>query len=120
MNKSALTAIFLLGLSPLAVPLRAQPKAPPRVQLVADHDDDDENFEDAHEAPPPARAEERPAPPSSVHIWLGGHWGRRAGGWIWVAGRWHLPPRARARWDSGHWKYNRRCRCWRWRRGHWR
>ena len=121
MKKSALTAVFLLILSPLALPARARPGAgAPPVLRVSDHDDDDEAFEDAHDAPPPDRMEERAAPPSGVHLWIGGHWGRRAGGWVWVPGHWRLPPRAHARWVPGHWKLNRRCRCWRWKRGHWR
>ena len=121
MNKTALTAVFLIGLSPLATPLCAQAKAAgPTVLRVADHDDDDDASEDAQEAPPPPREEQQTAPPSSIHIWIGGHWAMRAGRWAWIPGRWRRPPRRRAIWIAGRWELNRRCHCYRWHRGRWR
>lgn len=78
----------------------------------------DEAFEEAAEAPPAPQAESRSDAPSTAHVWIGGFWGRRAGAWVWIPGRWALPPAHRCRWIPGHWRRVRPHR-WRWIPGHW-
>ena len=55
--------------------------------------------------PPPPQREiiiERPSP---LHVWIGGHWGWRAGQHLWVGGRWALAPRQNAVWVASRWDY---------------
>lgn len=69
-------------------------------------------------APPPLVVETRPVSPGARYVWVGGfhRWDGRA--YVWVPGRWALPPRARARWVAGHWAHHRRG--WYWIEGRWR
>lgn len=56
-------------------------------------------------APPPPQREiiiERPSP---LHVWIGGHWGWRAGKHLWIGGRWALAPRPNAVWVAARWDY---------------
>jgi hypothetical protein len=43
--------------------------------------------------------------PGSNYVWVGGyyHWSGRS--YIWVPGRWTLPPRPAAVWVAPHWDY---------------
>jgi WXXGXW repeat (2 copies) len=68
--------------------------------------------------PPASIVERRIVAPSAAHIWLPGfyRWDGRA--YIWVPGRWELPPRARAAWVPGHWVHSRHG--WYFVDGHWR
>jgi len=52
---------------------------------------------------PAALPEERPNAPSKAHVWIAGEQTRRAGQWVWVAGRWAIPPRSDVVWVPGHW-----------------
>jgi len=55
--------------------------------------------------PPPPQREiiiERPSP---LHVWIGGHWGWRAGKHLWIGGRWALSPRPNAVWVAPRWDY---------------
>lgn len=66
--------------------------------------DEPEYFEgEAAPEVPAALPEERPAAPSSAHVWIGGHHTRRGGQWVWVKGHHALPPRADVVWVPGHW-----------------
>ena len=68
--------------------------------------------------PPPIRAERRVAPPGRGYVWISGYYrwdGRR---YLWVGGRWVLPPRTRAVWIPGRWENSPRG--WFWKPGHWR
>jgi hypothetical protein len=68
--------------------------------------------------PPPAvRMEVRGVAPSPAHAWVDGYWAWR-GGWVWMPGRWAVPPRGRHAWVPGHWQ--RRGRGWVFIEGHWR
>jgi len=53
--------------------------------------------------PPAARAEQRPTPPSTSHVWIGGHYTRHESNWVWVTGHYALPPRSDVVWVPGHW-----------------
>ncbi|HEY3202745.1 MAG TPA: YXWGXW repeat-containing protein [Thermoanaerobaculia bacterium] len=69
-------------------------------------------------APPTPPAEVRVVAPGPGHVWIGGYhrWDGRA--YIWVPGRWVLPPRPHALWVPGHWRHAHRG--WHWVEGHWR
>ena len=55
--------------------------------------------------PPPLQREVIYERPSPVHVWIGGHWGFRAGRHVWVGGRWDLPPRANVVWVEPRWEH---------------
>jgi hypothetical protein len=68
--------------------------------------------------PPPVREEiiiERPGP---EHVWIGGYWGWREREYVWVPGRWEVPPRGMRRWEAGRWYHEPRG--WFFVEGHWR
>jgi len=69
-------------------------------------------------APPAPIAEVRVVAPGPKHVWVAGyhHWDGRA--YVWMPGRWVLPPRAGVVWVSGHWKHGPHG--WFWVEGHWR
>ena len=56
----------------------------------------------APEMPAPL-AETRPSAPSPSHVWVAGHYTRHDGSWVWVAGRYVVPPSAEVVWVPGHW-----------------
>jgi len=58
----------------------------------------------------------RPAAPSARHIWVNGHYVYQGGRYVWVKGRWAVPPRARAIWVPGHYDARRGV----WVTGHWK
>jgi len=69
-------------------------------------------------APPRAVVEQRLVAPGPGYVWVGGYhrWDGRA--YIWVPGRWELPPRPHARWVEH--RYVRHGDGWVFREGHWR
>jgi len=69
--------------------------------------------------PPVAIVETRTVAPSPRYVWIAGYhrWDGRA--YVWVPGRWELPPAHRAAWVPGHWVHHRRSG-WYWVEGHWR
>jgi len=69
-------------------------------------------------APPAPIVERRPVAPGPRYVWIGGYhrWDGRA--YVWVPGRWELPPRAHARWVAHHWVH--RHGGWVLVEGHWR
>jgi hypothetical protein len=69
--------------------------------------------------PPAPVVETRIVAPSPRHVWIAGYhrWDGRA--YVWVPGRWELPPSHRAAWVPGHWVHHRR-NGWYWVEGHWR
>jgi hypothetical protein len=69
--------------------------------------------------PPPALREEVVigVAPSPLHVWVPGYWAWHDR-WVWVAGRWEVPPRHGAVWSPGHWQSH--AHGWVWRPGHWR
>lgn len=58
-------------------------------------------------APPVPIVEVQTAAPTPGHVWIGGYhrWNGRA--YVWVPGRWALPPRAHAVWVPGYWKFHK-------------
>jgi hypothetical protein len=69
-------------------------------------------------APPPVVVERRPVAPGPRYVWEGGYqsWNGRA--YVWVPGRWALPPHPGRVWVAGHWVHGRHG--WYWIGGHWR
>jgi hypothetical protein len=69
--------------------------------------------------PPAPIVETRTVAPGPRHVWVAGYhrWDGRA--YVWVPGRWELPPSHRAAWVPGHWVHHRR-NGWYWVEGHWR
>jgi len=57
-----------------------------------------------HEAPPPLRVDVIPARPSPRHLWIRGYWRHEPHGYVWVPGRWVLPPRRGASWVEPRWE----------------
>ncbi len=68
--------------------------------------------------PPPVRAEVVAVSPGPGYVWVPGYYAYERGAYVWVAGRYMRPPRARARWVPGHWQRDRRG--WYFVEGHWR
>lgn len=59
------------------------------------------------EAPPPLRREivvERERP-SARHVWIAGFWRHDGRVYMWVPGRWEVPPHARAVWVEPRWEF---------------
>jgi len=47
---------------------------------------------------------DRPARPSSAHVWIGEDWAWRNGNYVHVGGHWDAPPAHRRTWVAGYWK----------------
>jgi hypothetical protein len=69
-------------------------------------------------APPKAIVEHRPAAPGPRYVWLGGYHRWDGRGYVWVPGRWELPPREHAHWIAPKWTH--RGEGWVLVEGHWR
>jgi hypothetical protein len=69
-------------------------------------------------APPAPIVETRGVAPGAGYVWLGGYHRWDGNAYVWVPGRWELPPRAHARWVPHHWA--RRNGGWVFVEGHWR
>jgi|SRR5580658_7319328 hypothetical protein len=54
-------------------------------------------------APPAAVVETRPAAPGTGYVWIDGYQNWNGSAYVWVPGRWELPPRANARWVAHRW-----------------
>lgn len=68
---------------------------------------------------PPAPIVERPiARPGPDHVWIAGYHRWDGNAYVWVPGRWELPPRPHARWVAHRWV--RRHGGWVMVEGHWR
>ena len=85
-----------------SVPASSQgvPSAPPQQAPAATQPD----VIILREAPPPPPREIIVERPSHHHVWLGGHWGIRAGRHVWVGGRWDVPPRSDVVWVEPRWE----------------
>jgi hypothetical protein len=68
--------------------------------------------------PPPARVEVIPVRPGPAYVWVPGYWNREPRGYVWVAGRYVVPPSARRAWVAGQWQHGRGG--WYYVQGHWR
>ena len=74
--------------------------------------------------PPAAKPETKGTPPSADAVRIRGYWDLRGdpasaprAGWVWVPGRWIVPPFRGARWDPAHWGW--RDDWFSWIPGHW-
>jgi hypothetical protein len=54
-------------------------------------------------APPRAVVETRVVAPSHGHVWIAGYHRWDGHAYVWVPGRWELPPRPHARWVAHKW-----------------
>ncbi|MBV9679495.1 MAG: YXWGXW repeat-containing protein [Acidobacteriaceae bacterium] len=69
--------------------------------------------------PPPPRREFIPARPGPQYVWIAGFQRWDGARYVYVPGRWVLPPGPRYRqWVPGHWRNTRHG--WIWVEGHWR
>jgi hypothetical protein len=69
-------------------------------------------------APPPAIVEVRSVAPGPGHVWVGGFYRWEHNRYVWVRGRWVVPPHPKAVWVPGHWQHSPRGHFWvegRWR-----
>jgi hypothetical protein len=51
--------------------------------------------------PPKPLAETKPAAPGPLYVWVAGHHIPVKGEWVWVAGKWSLPPTVESVWIQG-------------------
>lgn len=54
-------------------------------------------------APPAAVVETRPAVPGPGYVWINGYQQWNGSAYVWVPGKWEMPPRPHARWVAHHW-----------------
>jgi len=69
-------------------------------------------------APPPLVVETRPVVPGPGYVWVAGYHRWDGHAYIWVPGRWAIPPHHKTVWVAGHWKKSPQG--WYWMEGHWR
>ena len=70
-------------------------------------------------APPAPIAETRVVAPSPRHAWVAGYHRWNGHAYVWVPGRWDLPPAHHRAWVPGHWVHHGH-HGWYWVEGHWR
>jgi hypothetical protein len=68
------------------------------------------------QAPPPVKAEVKPAAPSVTAIWIDGHWQWNGNRYVWKKGHWEK--KAKGAWVKGQWKKTGRGH--KWVPGHWK
>lgn len=68
--------------------------------------------------PPPALVEVRTSAPGPGYVWIAGYHRWDGGAYVWVPGRWALPPHRHGVWVPGRWKHAHHA--WRWVEGRWR
>ncbi|MFT3781885.1 MAG: YXWGXW repeat-containing protein [Nibricoccus sp.] len=56
------------------------------------------------QVPPAAQQEQITERPTANHVWIPGYWTWRDGRYVWIAGRWEIPPRADATWVAPRWE----------------
>jgi len=69
-------------------------------------------------APPPPPAEVRVVAPGAGYVWIGGFHRWNGTAYVWVPGRWALPPRPHVVWVPGHWRHV--SHGWYWVEGRWK
>jgi hypothetical protein len=90
-----------------------QPPPPPGAVEPAQ----DQPAEVVTEAPPAPQVEVQVAAPGPGYVWTSGYWAWHSR-WVWVGGRWVVPPHRHAVWVAGHW--GRRGHGYVWVGGRWR
>ena len=68
--------------------------------------------------PPAIQTEVIGVSPGPGYVWIRGYHRWENNAYVWVPGRWELPPRARGKWVEGRWHHDRYG--WYWVEGHWR
>jgi len=53
--------------------------------------------------PPPRVVVVKGTCPSAGHVWIAGHYEWEANAYVWVKGRWVVPPRGKRGWRAGTW-----------------
>ena len=71
-----------------------------------------------HVAPPAPLMEQRAAAPGPGYVWIKGYQSWNGSAFVWVPGRWEMPPRPHAHWVSTRWV--KRNGGWVMVAGHWR
>jgi WXXGXW repeat (2 copies) len=56
--------------------------------------------------PPAPIVETRVIAPSPRHVWIAGYHRWDGGAYVWVPGRWDLPPAGYRVWEGGHWAHH--------------
>lgn len=56
--------------------------------------------------PPAPLAEVRVVAPSPHHVWIAGYHRWDGAAYVWVPGRWDLPPARHTAWVAGHWVHH--------------
>ena len=56
------------------------------------------------QAPPAVQQETVLARPSAQHVWVPGYYTWRDNRYVWIAGRWEIPPRTDAVWVAPRWE----------------
>ena len=69
-------------------------------------------------APPGPPVEVKVVAPGKGYFWIGGYHRWSGTAYVWVPGRWALPPHSGAVWVPGHWKSTPHG--WVWKAGRWR
>ena len=70
-------------------------------------------------APPAPIVEVRAVAPSHAHVWIGGYHRWNGTAYVWVPGRYALPPHPGQVWVPGHWSHHK-VHGYHWIDGHWR
>jgi hypothetical protein len=68
--------------------------------------------------PPAPIVETRVVAPSPRHVWIAGYHRWDGAAFVWVPGRWALPPAHHHAWVAGRWTHDPHG--WYWAEGHWR
>lgn len=68
-------------------------------------------------APPDPVVEAVSGAPNTGYIWVPGYYRYSRGTYLWVGGRWQLPPRGRTVWVTGRWQNSPQG--WYWVSGRW-
>ncbi|MCI4397650.1 MAG: YXWGXW repeat-containing protein [Acidobacteria bacterium] len=111
MKRAILLTTFLLSLMPLAgcVVEARPPRAVVAVAAPAVY----------VPVPPPAPVVEViPACPGPRYVWVRGFYRWSGSAYVWVPGRWAVPPHSHARWVEPEWRHHQRG--WFFVEGHWR
>jgi len=69
--------------------------------------------------PPVAIVETRPVAPGPGHVWVAGYHRWDGAAYVWVPGRWTVPPAHYTVWVPGRWVHHA-AHGWYWAEGHWR
>lgn len=54
--------------------------------------------------PPAPYAERIPRQPTRDAVWIPGYWVSQRNQWVWVSGRWEVPPRRNAHYENPQWE----------------